>query len=194
MTTSNKAIRAKIKSFSLNRDKLRNQAHEIACLIMRHAAPTYVNSDCSGTGDATTAPTLLAEMPKSWAAQMKAWFDLFTPIRMNLSTGKTGYSMEYKALKTDDERKAFWKYEDAINTPFYEASGEPDVVLKGLDNYLKLLENMPSRIEKDIAEGKVKPESVDALKELALRIASTNFKPVTAASNSNKAAPVAAAA
>lgn len=178
---TNATIGAAIGAFTLNRDKLRDQAHTIAMMIFMHAAPSEVSSECNGSGDCTMAPKLLAELPRSWAELMRKWFTAYTPIRVS-SDGKTaGYDKKYGRIAANtiltaeeklEKRLVWWKIEDANSTRFdlLAKDGGNGIKVVGFDDLVKMISQLAKRIEtasSDDAETMVvKPEDVLSAKAL----------------------------
>lgn len=154
-----KAIDTAIGAFTTNRDKLRQQAHDIAMMIFYHAAPKGVSDDCQGTGDCTRALKLLEAMPASWAQQMNQWFRDMTPIRINSNAGNVGFDPKYKK-ETAENKLHWWKLEEANSTPYFEHKAEDRTRIDILDTakMLKMADQLASRIEKKLQEDEVKPE------------------------------------
>lgn len=158
-TITNKIIDGRIATFSTNRDALRNEAQEIAMLIFYHAAPKAVSADCNGHGDVSRAIKLVKAMPTSWGEQMKTWFEKYTPIRMKVSSARCELDPAYKALSVKDKPSA-WLIEEALATPFWEASVERPVKEYDFPALLKMIEQTGSRIQKKIEAGEVKADDV----------------------------------
>jgi hypothetical protein len=192
MAITLKQIDAELATFTTNRDILRDHAHTIAMMIFRHAAPKAVSEDCDGSGDCTRAVKLVRQMPTSWAEQMVKWLVEFTPIRVKLNSrgdDRCEYDPEYKKLSGND-KLAWWKYEEANSTPFYDFAKEREVELRGFDYYMKTLLAMPSRIEKDIKEGKVADAELENVKAIARAVAAFKVERVKAeVSNDDGKAP-----
>jgi len=182
---SNAKLLASIKTFTTNRDKLRDEAHVIAMMIFHHAAPKEVSDDCQGTGDVTTALQLVKAMPKSWAEQMVVWFRANTPVRIVAKNDKCEYDPKYKKLSAEEKLK-WWKIEEANTVPFFSIIEEPDVQPKGADNYWRLIEGFSKRVEKDLEEGKIKPEDIDYVKAMAVVVSALRKPERPAPANTNK--------
>ncbi len=195
-TNTNKVTLAqideKIGLFTTNRKALQSLGHEIAMMILRHAAPVKVSPDCTGSGDCTRALKLMAQMPKSWAAQMDNWFRQFSPIRVVVKNNKCEFDPKYKKLAAE-EKLSWWKLEEAAQTPFFELD-EPEVAGKILDfnALLKLIEQQASRIRKNAEEGKIVESDIPSALAMADKLAAIKFtrvKPVSKPANSNADKP-----
>lgn len=173
-----KNIDKAIASFTTNRNKLRDQAHTIAMMIFRHAAPAEL-PDCVGSGDCTRALNLVKAMPGSWALQMTEWFKSFTPIRVVEKNGKVGFDPEYRKLKTVEEKLKWWNLEAANATPFHEVVEEqrPDKVydFKAL---VAMVERLGKQIEKKIADGAVPEQDIESAKAIARTVSGLHFSKV----------------
>ena len=173
MAITLKSIDKRIATFTTNRDKLRNDAHEIAMLILNHAAPKEAGPNAQGTGDCTRMLRLCEAMPKSWAEQMVAWAKKFSPIVVVVKNGKCQYSNEYKKLEDDSQKVAAWNLEGAAALPFYEATDEPDAKpILDFAALCKMVEGLSKRIAKKVEDGEVKPEDMESAKLIASRISS----------------------
>lgn len=170
MATTNAKIRTEIGKFVTSRDKLMEHGHNIAILVMQHAAPKAINGDCDGTGDTTTLLELAAAMPSSWAEQLYAWCVKFTPMRFNVSANNHGFDTKYKKLSAE-EKLAAWDYEGAINTPFYKAMKEraPADPLD-FSALVKMVEQLSKRIEKKVNDEEVRPEDVPTALAIAAKL------------------------
>lgn len=190
MITS-KQIRAKIATFSTNRAKLQVLGHEIAMMIVNHAAPIGAGPNACGTNDCSLAIKLAKEMPKSWQAQLELWFKTFTPIRVIVKNDKCEYDPAYKKLTTADERLTAWRIGDAQATPFYELSEEPDVEKSyTFEELVKMFQSLGTRIKNKIDNGEVKEEDVADAKEMSDRLSKITFtrKPKTVKAANDTAA------
>lgn len=181
-----KQIDAEISTFVTSRKALQTHAHNIAMMILRHAAPAEVSDDCVGSGDCTRALKLVAQMPKSWAAQMETWFKAFSPIRVVSKNNKCEFDPAYKKLAKDSKIE-HWNLEEAAQTPFFELTDEPEVGGKILDfaALLKLIEQQASRIKKNVEEGKVREEDVPSALAMAEKLAKIKFSRVPASKPAN---------
>lgn len=163
---SNKSIKRKLSRFTTNRDKLRNLAHEIACDVMRHAAPENAAADCNGTGDVTLMLELAKLMPTSWQVQLNAWLKMHSPIRVVVrkNSANCGFDPEYKKIPSDTpegraERLTWWKVDAAIAKPFFECVAEPTVEeMAGFDNLDRQFASLIKRYETKLAENQIKPD------------------------------------
>jgi hypothetical protein len=187
MATTLKSIDKRIATFTTNRDKLRNDAHEIAMLIVNHAAPTACGPNAQGTGDCTRMLRLMQAMPSSWAEQMDFWLRKFTPIRVIVKNGKCEYSKEYKALSSAEEKVEAWDLEGAAATPYYEAKKEeaPKPALD-FEALCKMVEGLGKRIAKKVEDGEVKPEDMESAKAIAAKVSAIKLVRVKPA-NTNTA-------
>lgn len=187
-----KQIDAEISTFVTSRKALQTHAHNIAMMILRHAAPAEVNDDCVGSGDCTRALKLVAQMPKSWAAQMEAWFKAFSPIRVVAKNNKCEFDPAYKKLAKTDKLE-HWNLEEAAQTPFHELTDEPEVGGKILDfaALLKLIEQQASRIKKNAEEGKIREEDIPSALAMAEKLSKIKFTRVSTPkpANTDKPAP-----
>jgi hypothetical protein len=198
MTTANtnkitlKQIDAEISTFVTSRKALQAHAHNIAMMILRHAAPAEVSDDCVGSGDCTRALKLVAQMPKSWAAQMEAWFKAFSPIRVIAKNNKCEFDPAYKKL-SKAEKLGHWNLEEAAQTPFHELTDEPEVGGKILDfaALLKLIEQQASRIKKNAEEGKIREEDIPSALAMAEKLSKIKFTRVSTAKPANEDKPAA---
>lgn len=181
-------IDAKIATFSTNRKALQTLAHDIAMMILRHAAPKEVSPDCVGSGDCTRALSLMEQMPKSWAAQMDNFFRLYSPIIVVTKNKKCGFNPDYKKL-TAEEKLLVWKLDLAAQNPFYELE-EPEAQSKVLDfeALVKMVEGMAKRLEKQAEEGKVAEEDIPSALALVTQLKGLKIKRVKPApANTNEA-------
>lgn len=180
-----KAIDKKIATFTTNRNTLRDLGHEIGMMILRHAAPKEVSADCSGSGDCTRALRLIEAMPKSWGEQMTAWFKAFSPIRVVVKNGKCEFAPEYKKLAPAQKPDA-WNLEQAAQTPFYEATEEPDAK-PALDfaALCKLVEGLGKRIATKVEKGEVKEEDRESALAIAKQVQSLKLRRVKAPANTD---------
>lgn len=186
MSTTLKSIDKRIAKFTTNRNALRLDAHEIGLLILRHAAPAEAGADCGGgKGDCTRALKLCEAMPKSWAEQMVAWFKAYSPIRVVVKNGKCEFSKEYKAL-APEQKLEIWNIEGATETPFWEASDEPDAK-PALDfaALCKLVEGLGKRIAKKVEDGEVKPEDMESAKAIAKQVSGLKLRRVKPANDTS---------
>lgn len=151
--------------------------HETALMIFYHAAPKEISDDCVGAGNCTRAVKLVRAMPASMRrTTLIAWFKEFTPIRIKLSDNgdKCEFDPAYKKLSKED-KLAWWKLEEAGETPFYEiAENVPEEKSYDFAALLKMVERLGSQIQKKVDEGKVKPEDVPSA--LALVTAVSGLK------------------
>lgn len=177
MAITLKAIDAKITTFSTNKVALQKLGHEIAMMIVRHAAPASL-PDCDGSADVTRALKLAKQMPKSWQPQLIEWFKTYTPVIVVVKNDKCGLDPAYKELDKKD-KPAAWKLEEAENNPFYELD-EPEVTGKVLtiDQLIALFTKVPDLIDKKIKEGLVKAEDVEKAKTLETFARGINFDAV----------------
>lgn len=198
MTTAkqhSKLIDDKIATFTTDRDKLRDLAHEIGVLILLHAAPKKVADDCLGFGDCTRAVKLVSAMPRSWADLMKAWFKEYSPIRIS-SDGKTsGFDAKYKKLSPDDKLE-WWRIDDARSNRF--DSLDPNqglgVTVVTLEDLFKLASQLAKRIDK-IADDEddrrvLKPEDKATAKAFASALSGLRVERVKAPANEDGAPEV----
>lgn len=184
MATTLKSIDKRIATFTTNRDKLRNDAHEIAMLILNHAAPVAAGPNAQGTGDCTRALRLCEAMPKSWAEQMVAWFKKFSPIRVVVKNGKCEYAPDYKKLDADQKVNG-WNLEGAAALPFWEATEEPDAKpILDFAALVKMVEGLSKRIAKKVEDGEVKPEDMASAKAIADKIGGLKLTRVKAENDS----------
>lgn len=170
MAITKKAIQSAIATFTTSRDKLQMSAHTIAMMIFQHAAPKEVSSDCDGTGDCTLAVTLVQQLPTSWGTQMVTWFKAFTPIVMNVKTGRCEYSAEYKALGTPEEKLECWNIEGANTTPYFKLSDETPVKndVFDIEALIKYVGQLVKKAEKAEKDGRIPADKKDAtLKAIA---------------------------
>lgn len=184
MATTLKSIDKRIATFTTNRDKLRNDAHEIAMLVVNHAAPTACGPNAQGTGDCTRMLRLMQAMPSSWAEQMDYWLRQFTPIRVVVKNGKCEYSKEYKALGSAEEKVEAWNLEGAAATPYYEAKKEeaPKPALD-FEALCKMVEGLGKRIAKKVEDNEVKPEDRASAEAIAKQISALKLRRVKVASD-----------
>lgn len=188
---TSKMIDENIKTFTTNRDTLRQLAHDTAMMILYHAAPkTVIEGETSGSGDTTRALKLIKAMPKSWAEQMNIWFKTFSPIRVVHQRDVHGLCVKYKALDKA-EKDQHWKLTDAAQTPFWDLSEEKDVVLVASDKVNGFAAAQAKAWQKKLDENKIEPDAIPAtialikaLKELKIVI------PVEAPANNDLPAPV----
>lgn len=163
---TSKMIDDNIKTFTTNRDALRQLAHDTAMMILYHAAPkTVMEGETSGSGDTTRALKLIKAMPKSWAEQMNTWFKAFSPIRVVHQRDVHGLCVKYKALDKS-EKDAHWKLSEAMETPFWELSEEPDVILIALDKVSGWHTAQAKAWQKKLDENKIDPLAIPATKAL----------------------------
>lgn len=181
MKITNAMIDEKIVLFTTDRAKLQNLGHQIALMVLNHAAPEDAGVNACGTGDCTRATKLAAEMPNSWAAQLSSWFEAFSPIRLN--GAKVAYCDEYKALKISpdmtpeqkqeirEHRLTWWKLEDAAIKPFSDFK-EPTPQAKPLDlaGLIKWLEAQAKGLEAKADGGKISPAEVETARALAEKL------------------------
>lgn len=175
MAITLKQIDNKIDTFTTNRDKLKALGHEIAMMIIRHAAPAAL-PDCDGTGDCTRALKLAKAMPNSWEAQLVAWFKEYTPIRIVTKNDKCEYDPKYKAL-SPEEKLTWWKIEDSNTTPFYDFMAEPKAdKVYDFKALVEMVTRLGKQIEKKIEDGKVKPEDVADAMIIATTVEGLRFQ------------------
>ena len=173
MTTNRitlKQIDTEIVTFTTSRKALETHGHNIAMMIIRHAAPAEVNDDCNGSGDCTRALKLVKAMPKSWAAGLEAWFKAFTPIRVVAKNDKCEFDPAYKKLSKEEKVK-WWNLEEAAQTSFIDL--EPDVApAKPLDltALLKLLERQADSLDKKAEDGKIVEHDVAIATQMAAEL------------------------
>lgn len=168
-------IDKKITTFTTSRKSLQALGHEIAMMILRHAAPKEVSDDCVGSGDCTRALKLMAQMPKSWAAQMDNFFRLYSPIRVVVKNNKCGFDPAYKNLDKS-ERPSWWKLDEAAQNPFYELEEpEPTSKIKDFNVLLKMIEQQCNRIRKDAEEGKITEEDIPSALAMADKLSKIKF-------------------
>lgn len=180
MAITFKQIDAKIATFVTNRDALKSLGHEVAMMIVRHAAPASL-PDCDGSGDVSRALKLAQVMPKSWAVQLCEWFAEYTPIRVIPKNDKCGLTDDYKKLDKKD-KPAEWDLEGAAANPFYDMV-EPDPAAKMYDfnKLLQMVQRIATQIDKKVEKGEVKPEDVESAKAIAATIHGLRFTPVPVA-------------
>ncbi len=178
---TNAMIDAQIAIFTTDRNKLRDLGQTVAMMILNHAAPEEAGPDAQGTGDCTRAVKLSNEMPKSWAAQLSAWFTAFSPIRV-VGT-KVSYHEEYKKLRIKpdmtleeknavrEERLTWWKLEEAAIQAFHTFE-EPKPVAAVLDinGIIKWLETQAKSLGKKADDGKVQEAEIATAKAIAAQL------------------------
>jgi hypothetical protein len=166
-----KQIDGEITTFTTSRKALETHGHNIAMMILRHAAPAEVNADCSGSGDCTRALKLAQAMPKSWCAGLEEWFKLFSPIRVVTKNGKCEFDPAYKKL-SKDEKLTWWKLEDAAMTSFIDLEPDMNSNAKPLDlaALLKLLERQADGLDKKAEDGKIVDHDVAIAVQMAAEL------------------------
>lgn len=198
--TTLKQIDKKIATFSTNRKRLQLLGHEIAMLILNHAAPSAAGPNAEGTGDCTRALKLAKEMPKSWQVQLQNWFTLYSPIRVVAKNDKCEYAPEYKKtvdnkpVLSAEEKLTWWKLEEAAQTPFFDLE-EPDATVTLLDfaAMVKMIEQMTKKVENRIEKGEVKPDDVPSAQAFVAQLSALKLARVAPA-NEDSAAPSGTAA
>lgn len=181
-----KAIQKEIATFTTNRDKLRDQAHVIAMMIFYHAAPKEVGSDCNGTGDCTQAAYLMDALPKSWAAQMRVWFNANTPIRVAGDNKNAGYDKKYLKLSAE-EKLLWWKLEEANTVPFHAIveESEPTVQLLDTDDIVRMTKQLAKRLQDKLNEDEIKPDAIPSAQALIALMASIGTTRIELPANVN---------
>jgi hypothetical protein len=166
-----KQIDGEILTFTTSRKALETHGHNIAMMILRHAAPAEVNDDCSGSGDCTRALKLAKAMPKSWTAGLEAWFKAFSPIRIVAKNDKCEFDPAYKKLSKED-KLAWWKLEEAAQTTFIDLEPEVEGKTKPLDMaaLLALLTRQADSLDKKAEEGKVVDHDVAIATQIAAEL------------------------
>lgn len=149
-------IDGEISTFTTSRKALETHGHNIAMMIIYNCAPVEVSDECAGSGNCSRALKLAKAMPKSWCQGLEDWFKAFTPIRVVAKNGKCEYDPKYKNL-SPAEKLTWWKVAEAAENPFY--SYEKDIPDEkpalALEALLKMVEQVASRMTKQVEEGKV---------------------------------------
>jgi len=176
--TTLKTIDKAIATFTTNRDKLRDSAHDILMMIVNHAAPKEAGPDAEGSGNCTRALKLMEQMPASWAEQADAWLRAFTPIRVVVVNQKCEFDPAYKKLNPAQKPEQ-WNIEEAAQKPFWEfqperAPQEP----KSFEELVNLVHGLGKRINKMAEEGNVKDEDLDSAKAMSERLSTLRFSRV----------------
>lgn len=187
-----KQIDKKLTTFTTSREKLKLLAHEIGMMVIRHAAPvdaSYGALTCDGSGDCTRAIKLIREMPKSWAEQMRLWFNEFTPIRVVVKNDKCEFDPKYKKL-SPTEKLDWWKVDAANTTPFFDLNEEPDVEKSySFEELVALVGRLSKSIQSKMDRGEVKSEDEESAKGIVTILSGLRFNRVKvetpAADNSN---------
>lgn len=178
---TNAMIDAQIAIFTTDRNKLRDLGQTVAMMILNHAAPEDAGANAQGTGDCTRALKLSNEMPKSWAAQLAAWFTAFSPIRV-VGT-KVSYADDYKKLKITpemtaeekaavrDERLTWWKLEEAALQAFHTfEEPKPAAAILDIAGIIKWLEQQAKSLENKADGGKVADAEIATAKAIAAQL------------------------
>lgn len=153
-----------------------NYIHETAVMLLRFCAPKEAGGE--GHGDCSRALTLIKAMPASMRrTSLMHWFLRFTPIRVKLSqTGdKVGYVESYKALSPEDKVNE-WHIDDANAMPFYSiAEATPEKEAMSYLDIVNLVAKLGKKIEKEITEGKVRPEDVPSAMNVVATVKALRF-------------------
>jgi hypothetical protein len=181
MTTSLKNIDKAIARFATSAAAVNTMAHEVAMMIVMHAAPVSVGG--TGSGDCTRAVKLVRAMPASFRrTNMIDWFTKNTPIRVKLSDGgdRCEYDPAYKKL-SDEEKALRWNIENANVEPWYEISeNTPEEKPFDFAAMLKFVEGLSKRVEKNIDQGKVPEQDLSTAKALVEKLAKVRVTRVSA--------------
>lgn len=187
---TSKMIDDNIKTFTTNRDTLRQLAHDTAMMILYHAAPkTVIEGETSGSGDTTRALKLIKAMPKSWAEQMNQWFNTFSPIRVVHQRDAHGLCTKYKALDKS-EKDQHWKLSEAMETPFWELTEEKDVVLIDNAKVTGWHAAQAKAWQKKLDDGKIDPKAIASTKALIAALNAIKLVIVEEAPANDATAPV----
>lgn len=129
---TNAVAKRNIKTIKTAGAKLDALVHTTAMIIVQRA---------HDHGDASLVLPLLNAMPKGGRPKaLKAWFETFTPIRVN------GDGTEAGLLKAD---KRVWLIEEAQATPYWDLNPEKDVQVFDLDKALTAILNRAAKQRKD---------------------------------------------
>jgi len=133
MTDVNTSTVAKrnIKTIKTSGAKLDTLIHTTAVILMQRA---------HDHGDTSLVASLLDAMPKGGRPKaLKAWFETFSPIRVN-GDGKVG-------LLAADKR--VWLIAEATAKPYWDLNPEKDVQVFDLDKALSAILNRAAKQQKD---------------------------------------------
>lgn len=145
--------------------KFDQYVHLIAVAIVSHA---------KDSGDCSRALRLVEAMPRSARrAALIRWFTAFSPISVTFHNDvkKRRVGLRKPDMKNFNE----FNIEGATANPYYEWDKSEDnalAALLGIGDFNEKIISLADRIEKNITDGKVKPEDSDALaaKVKALRL------------------------
>lgn len=190
MTTarSNDTIDAKLATFVLNRDALKNLAHEIAMDVLYYAAPKDISDECGGTGDCSRILALAEVLPNSWEPLLAKWLKEFVPIRYNKSGQNYGYDKAYKNLSWEhdgDAKRAAWNLEGASQTTMFDLNKEPEVKAFDFIAMRNMIERLPSQLQKKIDDKLVPAEDLASVEAMISRLKTIDVRRVKAPANSN---------
>jgi hypothetical protein len=170
-----KIIQKNIKTIVTNANKLNVLIHTTAVLVLEHA---------NEHGDCTTALDLVNAMPASMRRTMLVqWFETYSPIRFNM---KDGLAVKVGLLKAAAKNFTPFDIDAGREMPFYTlAEQNPEGKVLDFDAILKLVQGMAKRIDKQVEDGKVKPEDIESAKAASiaiqgLRLVRVNGAPVEA--------------
>ncbi len=147
-----KKINAGIRAIATSAARVNERIHEVAVLIAAHA---------NEHGDCTPAGRLVEAMPASMRRSMLVlWFNTFTPIRVNLSTFKTGM------LKAEQKGFVAFDVEAGTAKPFYSlAKDKPEAGDTTLADVNKAVASLIARLTKRVDDGKSAANDADAIVE-----------------------------
>jgi len=161
-----KIIQKNIKQITTSAAKLNMLIHTTGMLVIEHARP---QAD-GGHGDCSIALNLINAMPASMRRTMlKLWFETYSPIRFQM---KDGLCVKVGMLK--DTAKGFTPFnvDDARENPFFTlAEQNPEGKVLDFDAILNMVKGLSKRIDKQVEEGKVKPEDVASARAASISLA-----------------------
>lgn len=160
-----KKIDSNLVRITTSGDKLNALIHATAMMIMVHATKS---------GDCTRALALVNAMPASMRrTTLVQWFTKYSPIRVVFQNDAVGM------LSKDDKGYTAFNLAKADSNPFFKiAESNPEPSLLDFDKLVKMIVGIGARIEKNIEEGKVKPDDIASAKAMAERVAALKFQRV----------------
>jgi hypothetical protein len=154
------AIKKNIKSITTTATKLNNLIHDTGVLVLEHAKEH---------GDCSTAKDLLNAMPASMRRTMlQLWFETYSPVRFQM---KDGLAVKVGMLKPNAKGFSDFNIESARETPFFTlAEQNPEGKVLDFDAILNMVKGLSKRIDKQVEEGKVKPEDVASARAASIAL------------------------
>lgn len=152
MVMSLKKIDAGIVSIARNAETMNADIQTIAVAILEHA---------QAHGDCTRALRLVQALPKSFRRNLLiTWFATYSPIGMNVNTGKVGFhkanSKLFRPFDIKTAKTVMW-----YNQPQQEAEDLPDTTIVDVR---EAVSKLVKRLQKKLDDGDVANDDIPAVR------------------------------